>query len=279
MSHGGTVMVCCAKCKKGMDELEQQVCSAHPQAGTESRKLVSLHIADYSGSGEATMYHETAEYLAKYWGDDLPKLNKTLKSAPWSLRVARRQCEKRNDNYVEIKHMAPSCNESGILDKRLTATIPPTLVAPASAGATPSGVRLAPCKVLSGDDSLGYLMRKDDAIQSARIATRLLAIPEEEQIDAFGTGAGGAVRASRKCRCCVDPDDKVEYILQHAGTANTVRWLLMGMADQIPMPLVNKKAEGGPFAPHAFCTVSESGPPMLRQYAKTVLKWQGSAHA
>ena len=279
LSHGGTVMVCCAQCKKGLEELEEQACSAHPEAGTESRRIVALHIADHSGNGEAMMYHETAEYMTKHWNDDLAKLNKTLKSVPWSLRVVYRQYNKRNENYVEIKRMAPSLDDTGILNNSLTTAVPPTLVVSASAAATATGVRFAPCKLLARDDALGLLTCKDKAIQSARIIIRLVEISENEQNDAFGMGAGGAVRVSRKCRCVVDPEDNAEYVLQHAGTANTVRWLLMGKADQIFMVLVNKKAEGGPFVPYAFCDVSKCGLPTLRQYAETVLKWQEGAHA
>jgi len=221
-------MQACSECKRQVNR-ETLVCDAHPLAAVEERWLISLELADHSGSGKALLYHDAASALPflHVTGIDAKarqKVYRAFRSTPWSARCVFKTNDVKQTNYLEIKKMTPTLTEEGRIEG--------CFGGPLAEVAADTACPFARCADVSLDSDLGVLMARTQVVAAVRLLVRILPVEEDEAVAVPDPGQVG-LRVTRQARCALRTEDEATYALKAAGLSVSVQWLATAPAGSV----------------------------------------------
>ena len=253
-------MTSCVECKRQVDDTSN-LCRDHPEAQVEPRWIGKLHIADDTGSGEAMIYHEAfieSGLLPKsnpeaLTSGELLALKRKVRATPWSVRLVYRMHEARQQNYVEIKKIAPLLTSLGVVATWRMVPMPEVL----RGGTCP----LARCADVRYDTGLKGTFVNGREVTVFRLWVRILEPADDwESAVTDPTGSKG-LRVRRQIRCAANPADEQVYTLQQSGLATGLQWLMSAAGDSVFLVLASKKGSEALFVASGnmnLATVHES---------------------
>ena len=228
------LLTSCSKCKRPLPQ-GQPACTDHANAPPEKRWLLSVDLADCSGSlHRAVLYHDVAmtipclqDALVGGEPDSRTKaaLVKQLRRDLWSIRAVFKVDEYRHEGAVEIKRMDFTVTRDGVLASCQVAREPPR--AAESRDACP----LARCADLGVDLSLGLATTRDVPVLAARVLVHVEDIGDEEET-ALPDPSGKGFKVQRRVRCALTPEGAdatspvTQYYVHTAGVSSAVQWLM-----------------------------------------------------
>ena len=226
------VMTSCSKCKAMLRDGEQR-CRNHPDQATEPRWLLALNISDGTGCIQrAIAYHDAVSKLP-----DLPdvsslnphedisdaqkkKLLGLLRSMPWSIRALLKVNDLKATNDIEIKRLAPTINEEGILQ---TCRFRP---APHVASDAP-GTPVARCAAIAIDSDLGSPVIDGQEVTAVRILVCIQELGDDEECATPDESKKG-FRVVRRVKCALSEGEAAHatYPVAKSGVSSSVQWLM-----------------------------------------------------
>ena len=248
-------MSSCVECKRQVDETNGS-CNQHPEAKVERRWIGRLAIADDTGNGEAMIYHEaltesgllpstTPESLSPA---QLLALRRKARGTPWSVRLVYRMHEARQQNYIEIKKIAPLLTNLGVVATWRVSPVPEVLRG--------SICPLVKCAAVRHDAGLGATFVSGREVTVLRLWVRILEPAEDEEVAVPDATAKGGLRVRRQIRCAADPADEQVYTLQQSGLSSGVQWLMSAPADSVFLILASKKGSEAVFVASGYLNIS-----------------------
>ena len=264
ISGGGYVMRCCQQCKWQIES--DQPCAQHPDAATELRWIAKLTFSDDTGSGEAMIYHELFQQSglgSETLESEVSQASKVamdrkLRNNLWSMRLIYRLYEGQQQNYLEVKAMHPTLTSVGVV---ASWHLHPTVeVRQGSAVCLFSA-----CSHVRYDKKLHRATVNGREILFARLWVSFLAVGEDEET-ATPDGTAG-LRARRRIRCLVNPEDTKEYILTQSGLSSGVSRMLAATSDSKWLVLASYKDKEDVFVCCGRLSLSLS----LFDYCKTTV--------
>ena len=238
-SDGAWQIRSCAECKRKVAD-DESACVNHPDAATEQRWLLSLEIADDTGRGPATLYHDAAIGIDAFaTADGLAdaraqrKAARALRSVPWTIRCVFKVNDLAQTNTLEIKRMVPTLTREGVVDTwtpALPAAVPSSAACPFSA-----------CEDVTFDEALGLTLRCGHPVAGARVLVQLQK-PSEDETVATPDAENLGLRVQRLARCAMREASPALYACQLAGVTNEVQWLMTaGHADAFLLTVSARK--------------------------------------
>ena len=153
---------------------------------------------------------------------------------PWTIRCVFKANDLAQTNTLEIKRMAPTLTQDGVVD-----TWTPALPA-----AVPSGTAcpFSACEDVTFDEALGLTLRCGYPVAAARVLVQLQKPNEDETVAAPDVENLG-LRVQRVARCALRDASTATYACQLAGVTNEVQWLMTaGHADAFLLTVAARKA-------------------------------------
>ena len=216
----------CKQCKRRVNT-ETGTCDEHAAAEVENRWILTLDISDDSGRGEAMIYHDAVATLPFATGDpEDPKVRRRLtrafRATPWTVRCVFKTNEKTSTNQLEVKRIAPTITDQGVLSSWPGAPLPDV-----RAG---HPCPMVACSDVSFDDGLGVIIVGNRTVDAVRIFVSVQAVGEDDEDTTVPDASEKGMRVIRHVRCLVNDNDESTYSLQVAGLTADVQWLATAAA-------------------------------------------------
>ena len=275
MGDGTFQMRACNKCFCQVAEASADGCSQHPDAGTTMRWLFQLELADGETTLPATLYNDAVaglNFLPKDPVDTAQdavraKIVLGFRALLWSLRLVFRPDNYKDNNYVEIKRIAPTITVDGLIETYVPRKSPQAAVAR-------PGCPLARCAEVDYDVDFGTVTCKDVDAMGVRVFVKIA--PHEEGKDpelGMPDPTGNGLRVVRKVTCAVDGTNDASYYLVMNGLTRDVQWLLGAKDEAVFFITGTAKPVGGKlgFLANAHLDVSTIGVDMFTKHYKDAL--------
>ena len=215
-------LISCKQCKKQVSA-DSGVCSQHPVAGTELRWILSLALADGSGTGEAMIYHDTVQKITRFSSaSSLPlttsvkrDLAQWLRAVPWSAKFVFKADTYKKTNTLEIRWLEEVLDRDSAEILESWTPAPPALQKN-GLGVIPSGL-----EKLGFDTTFGHMLVSAGACAAVRT---LVSISKQLDEDAcvVTDPASKGLRVTKDCTCSLD-GSKIK--VSCAGLPSQCNWL------------------------------------------------------
>ena len=264
-------MLACSRCKR---QVQEGVCTEHPDAPTEQRWLLNLDIADQTAGGGATLYHDAAVTVDILSGDTTdPKIKQKIcrefKARPWSMRVVLKVNELTQSSYLEIKRLAPTITMEGVVGSYRIA-IAPRVADDFGGRDAGSACPFAHCADVTFDKGLGVVFAHGRQVVAARLLVAMQAVDEDDEVAKPDSNNVG-LRISREVRCAFNGEDATKYTLQTAGLGGAVQWLLSALEGDTFLVTAVPRSEDAAFQVLAYIKLDKIGGDMFKHFMKDAI--------
>ena len=214
---------CCKECKRQVDATSGK-CLEHEGADVVQRWAFLMEVADRSGSVQAIAFHESlgkVPFLPKEEPCDkiLLRMRRLFKGTCWSGRFVFKTNSYKNENSLEIKRLAPTCTEEGVINtfKAKVYHLAPQVSA---SGKCPCAV----CASVTLDSDFGTMRVGVIEAVAIRVLVHIEALADEEDTTIIDSNKQG-LQVTRRAKCGVNVEDKTTYWVRALGTSAQVQWL------------------------------------------------------
>ena len=229
LTSGTFKMIACKECFRQVQDMSA-ACNDHPDAGTASRWMFSLEIADGGCSLPAMLYHDQAATLA-FLSDKVDSSDPAVKqqivrefrAAPWSFRLIFKPDVNKDGNYLEIKKLTPTITSGGVVETYTHVNAPRALEGR-------PGCPFACCSDVSFDPDFGIVRCHEVDAAAVRVLLKVEAHTAEDKDIATADPTGLGLRVCRKVSCGLKAGDTTRYFLCTSGVISAVQWLLTAPA-------------------------------------------------